>query len=395
MEIEAPILTQSQTHVRLTSQVQHGQKKFEVWVEVPIEYRHFVATDTTAFASAFVLPAARRHVDLKINGKVSKRWFQGVNKIIDRAATWNHGFKRIAAQVTEDYSEEKMPANFVGAFFSGGVDSFATLFKYQNHSEHAITHLIFVHGYDIAIDNSATFSVALPAIERVSRELSLPLIVVKTNVREVTDQLLGWEMAHGGALALVALILRKGFRSVIIPGGGTSSLPAEPWGSSSYLDPLWSTEQTTILHDLDEMQRLDKVREYIARSPLALELVRVCWRNTGYNCGKCDKCMMTLAELRMAGIKGKIKSFPNTLNLARLSTMYTTQFSIQSNVQEAVEWLEREQSDSELLAALKASLAYSDHPGLVKQLTQWVQQLDWKYNESRLFVFLHKYLRWS
>ncbi|MFZ1721885.1 MAG: hypothetical protein WAU07_05265 [Microgenomates group bacterium] len=394
MKIFKPTLQTNDAVSRVECAIEYRGKKHLLWIEFDSKYKPFVALDATAVTSPFIMPASRRNEDVEILDRVSQKWLKGVNAIVDRAVSWNHGFKKIAVHSLHTNQDQEPKFNHVGAFFSGGIDSFSTLIKYTNDKNTPLSHLFFVHGYDIEVGNDKLIEEVRLRMREIAQKSDLELVEFKTNVREITDTLLGWEMAHGGALAMVALLLRRGFKTVIIPGGGANNWP-EPWGSSQHLDPLWGTETLEIIHDMDHMHRYDKVREHIAKSPLALAHARVCWRNTAYNCGRCDKCMLTMVELRIAGALEQCSTFPEKLNLERLSKMYSTPFSVRMQVEEAAEHLQKTGNDPELLAALESSLEYSDHPGIIKKTISIAQQLDWKYNESRLFVFLHKRWRWS
>ena len=130
----------------------------------------------------------------------------------------------------------------VGCFFSGGVDSFYSAL--DRHAE--ITHLIFVHGFDIPFDDDRLASEALTAARAAARELGKPLISVRTDIRRVSDPWSGWgEHYHGAALATVGLLLadhvRAGDHSVHVLGGG-----CQPVGFAPQLDPLWSTSRVTL-----------------------------------------------------------------------------------------------------------------------------------------------------
>jgi hypothetical protein len=74
-----------------------------------------------------------------------------------------------------------------------------------------------------------------------------------------------------------------------------------PWGSSPDLDPLWSTERTTLHLDGTEVTRTNKVR-FLAASEIAVSRLKVCWReDIDTNCGQCEKCLRTQCALAIAG----------------------------------------------------------------------------------------------
>ena len=152
----------------------------------------------------------------------------------------------------------------------------------------------------------------LPAIlenlKRVGEEKGKALVPVATNIRRVTMALAPWTMVHGGALAAVALALAPLLSRVMIAASTTYDV-LYPWGTHPVLDPLWSTELLTVVHDGCEMNTIDKTR-MIASSQLALDTLRTCpGYGPGYNCGKCRKCLRATIDLLQAG---SLERCPNT-----------------------------------------------------------------------------------
>src|SRR5205085_6312252 len=91
-----------------------------------------------------------------------------------------------------------------------------------------------------------------------------------------------------------------------------------PWGSHPMLDPLWSTERTTIVHDADAVSRAEKFA-FLAERPRALANLKVCFEaDSEYNCGVCEKCMLTMVGLRAAGVRKDLDGFAVPLDARRL-----------------------------------------------------------------------------
>lgn len=365
-------------------------KKFTLWVSVDSKWNSFLATDSTPFTSALLLPSAKKGETLQVTGTVSTKWMQGAREIIDRVVGWQTGFSPI--NIKANGVKDTPAMKNVGVFFSGGVDSFSSYLKYKNSKRLKITHLLFVHGFDIDIKNKELADSVIKKMRQIAKKEKVALIEISTNVREVLDQMLRWDLSHGGALAMVALMLRKGFSSIIIPGSGNVE-PQEPWGSCEYVDVRWSTESLKIVHDLDRRTRMDKVKEFVAKSDIALKYLRVCWRNTAYNCGVCDKCMETMIDLRINNVLHRSQSFPFELDLTKVSKIYSTPYYYQPYLLQNVEYLTKTGQDPELLSALQTSLHSSLNPSLRRRAIDYIHHLDFTYNESRLFVLLAKLQR--
>ena len=206
----------------------------------------------------------------------------------------------------------------VGLFFSLGVDSFYSLLKNQReHPEDAriVTHLLSVHGFDVAFDGwDERFPPDLLAnFQRVAGEAGKTLVPVVSNVRRVTTRLAPWTLVHGGAMTSIALALGSGLRRVSIAASTTYD-KLYPWGSHPVLDPYWSTEGLSVVHDGCEMNSIDKTR-VIADSALVLETLRPCaGYGPGYNCGHCLKCLRTMLDLLQAGALGRCQTLPHRVD---------------------------------------------------------------------------------
>ena len=180
----------------------------------------------------------------------------------------------------------------VGLFFSLGVDSFYSLLKNQrDHPDDArtVTHLLSVHGFDVAFDgwDERFPSELLANFQRVADETGKTLVPVVSNVRRVTTRLAPWTLVHGGGMTSIALALGHALHRVSIAASTTYD-KLYPWGSHPVLDPHWSTEGLSVVHDGCEMNSIDKT-QVIADSQLVLETLRPCaGYGPGYNCGQCS-----------------------------------------------------------------------------------------------------------
>lgn len=205
-----------------------------------------------------------------------------------------------------------------GLFFSMGVDSFYSLLK--NRRDHPddgkrVTHLLSVHGFDFCDDewDSAFPPALLENFQRVADETNTTLVPVVTNIRRVGTQLVSWPTLHGAGMAGVALALGGGLRRVLIAASTTYDR-LYSWGSHPVLDPLWSTEGLTVVHDGCEMNTIDKTA-VIARSDLALATLRPCTgEEPGYNCGACLKCLRTMIDLLVAGSLDRCQTLPHEID---------------------------------------------------------------------------------
>ncbi len=339
----------SQPMVRATISV--GESRHDVWYWVS---EGPLASAGNAVFTAALVPAMRVGGTLRVHDTVSPRLQSSAAAIQNIIRNWDRRFQRVAIETnerTDGVGTTPVPRG-VACFFSGGVDSFYSLLTHREE----ISHIIFVHGFDVALDNEALRLKVTRAIRQVAHELGTPLIEVTTNLRTFSDRYAPWDYTyHGAALSSVAHLLATRFRKVYIAASVAYS-GLFPWGSHPLLDPLWSSEDLEIVHDGCEATRLEKVLA-IAKCETAVKWLRVCWENRDgqYNCGRCQKCLRTMASLRLAGVLPRCATFESPLDLKALAGVavhHTTYNLFRENLEAAESW----GNDPELARALRACL---------------------------------------
>lgn len=182
------------------------------------------------------------------------------------------------------------------AFFSAAVDGSYTFIKRRDE----VDFLVFAKGIDMQLSNESLFDEAFARNQAFLAQHRKPLIACDTNVRFLDHEYgLGWGLCSGGGLSSMALA--SGATACFVASTVTYAA-TEQEGSNYITDHLWSNEQTQILHDGAEANRLQKI-EAIADFPKALDILRVCWQDKQYNCGQCEKCLRTMTELRLLNIE--------------------------------------------------------------------------------------------
>ena len=178
---------------------------------------------------------------------------------------------------------------------------------YAEGSAARIRRAILVHGFDIGGKKDhgleiAAFETATRHARAIADELGLELVRVSTNLRHLPEAPRFWRrQQHGAALAAV------GHAAARDPGylflAGTYDVRGlEAWGSHPLIDPNFSTQRLSVIHDGVRFSRLDKVRELDGYA-LARRHLHVCSRNAPgvSNCGACEKCVRTRLEFLVAG----------------------------------------------------------------------------------------------
>ena len=352
------------SHCELRADVRGDRfhRAFRLWYRFPDELEPFLQPRGDVFAAACFVPAMRLGESLTIDEDVSPRLLRSIDELQSIFRCWDRDLSHVEIDAGSSVRAELPRDQQTGLFFSAGVDSFYSLMRGLNggnHDARGIDQLVLVRGFDIPLLSSSdrAFAVAEANARRVAEELGLRSLAVSTNVRDLLDRYARWgALGHGAALASVGLALEGLFSEMRIAASYTYN-QLHPWGSHPLTDPLWSTESLAFIHDGADADRLGKVR-FIARSPIVLETLRVCWERTDlYNCGECEKCLRTMIGLHIAGALDRTTIFPTrTLDLDAIGRLSVPGESGRMFLRQLVDALDAA-ADAPLRAALERCLA--------------------------------------
>lgn len=266
-----------------------------------------------AFVPALLIPAMVAGEPLESHLPVSPRLLAAVPRAQAILAGWYPRFREVPVVLPAARPAGPRAAG-IGAFFSAGVDSFYTLLKNRHAPEYAgpVSHIVFMKGFDAQLSKGERLHESDAHVRAIAARLGLSAIIGETNVRDHMREL--WPEAYqGAALGATGLALAGSFGEILVPATLTwTSLI--PWGSHPLLDECWSSEQVELVHDGCEAQRHQKIAAIAAWDAEAIAELRVCLsvRGGAANCGRCVKCVRTMAMLALAGHLGA-RSFPADL----------------------------------------------------------------------------------
>jgi len=350
---EAQVVEEADS-LRLVFPVTHGQTQTPVWFTV----RNADAAPSGNAALAIgLVPAMSAARSLVLADSLSPRLFASQAAIQKLFQDWDNRFN--AVRITAPFGEpHQASTGGTGLFFTGGVDSFFSLLRHREE----ITHLIFVRGFDIKRDEQEVDGSVLPAIRAVAAQMNKTLVEVSTNIREFSDPIVEWALDyHGTALAAVALLLAPTLNKVYVAASHAEG-DTFRWGSHLFLDPLYSTETLSLIHDGANATRVEKVAA-IADDRVVQQTLRVCNKAGAYNCGRCEKCLRTMINLRVAGALEKIATFDRRLRLNEVRLIHVRDENKASYVSENLTALRAKGVDDDLASALNDALNHRFYKG--------------------------------
>jgi hypothetical protein len=243
-----------------------------------------------AVGTAVFLQAMRNNLNVSVEDEVCKEWTDNLERVMPLANKW-WGLSPVSVDARTVPCASR-PGD-CGAFFTAGVDSFYTMLRGGGQ----ISTLVFVIGFDIGLEDTKRLDKARAWIREVAEKKGLKVVEVATNLKaHPFFRTLRWgDHTHGAALAAVGHTLDGHLSELRIASTDASGRPR---GSNPELDHLWSSGRLSIKYDSPGVSRIDKVK-YIVSEPLVRRYLRVCWenRNDELNCGICEKCVRTQAQL--------------------------------------------------------------------------------------------------
>jgi hypothetical protein len=230
---------------------------------------------------------------------------------------------KIEAKVSSRVASPTTPKR-AGIFFSGGIDTLATLrlnrIDYPLEHPGSIKDGLFIYGFsETTIKNYQT---AYDSFNEIKKDIGITLIPVYTNfytfIKDLDVKQFGvefWKDYYtSAALSAVGHAFSNRLASIAI--SSSDHIPyLQPWGTHPLLDIQYSSYDFAIRHEHVAHSRFAKT-QVVAEWDLALQRLRVCDRlelPSGYlNCGECPKCVATMAQLAALGVLHKAKTFPAT-----------------------------------------------------------------------------------
>jgi len=323
--------------------------------------------DGSPFLAIGLLPAMLAGEDLEIDAPVSARLLEAAPTIAAIYAAWDPRLRFPTVTSARSHTAGR-PAAGTGCFFSRGADSMLSAAVARTRPA-PLTHLVFVDGLEMT-HSPPTAAAELRIAGEAAERLALPLIAVVTDARVFADRFWKWENMHGSVLAGVGLALGGGLGRVVIPS--TDSVASlVPYGSSPLVDPLYSTERVALCHDDVTLTRAGKIAALVAQRPDLLPFLKVCFEeDRSDNCGRCGKCLITMAALEAAGGLALATQFPATIDVARIRSLSCTP------IQSRLHWLAvaRALPPGALRDAIATALRRSARPTLRRR---WRLSKEW------------------
>lgn len=246
--------------------------------------------------------------------ELDKTFYNAIDKIKQGYAIMHPNAElggKIIVKNIIDYSYES--SNKCATFFSGGVDSLATLIKIIEEKPTLVT----LWGSDISLEDEVGWENVKSEVIKFGEERGLENLIIKSNFRmfisegELTKEYCNvmkdndnwWHGAQHG-IGLIGHIAPYAYKNklgtIYIPASLSISTSNYSCASHPLIDNEFKFATCNTVHHGFEYTRQNKVEiisEYIKHKKDKI-FIRVCWQSDGgKNCGKCEKCSRTIMGL--------------------------------------------------------------------------------------------------
>ena len=288
----------------------------EIYFETTAEFADALTCDPHAFLVASIIPAMRYgEKRIYLDAEICPELRSGLMEAMGWLQQWYGGDRNlvsIEAKTKSDFTLSESPRS--GFFFSGGIDSLATLrvnrLNYPLEHPRSFQDGILILGLEGHEMDSQLAGKHLSLLSQLAIDARINLIPIYTNIRDLDRSLEFWQNEFQSAvLSAVAHALSKRLSDVTIASSEYAPFVV-PYGTHPLLDLNYSSQNLQIRHDSVLLSRLDKTK-IIAEWNTGLQNLKVCTRNQyeALNCGRCEKCLRTMTALKAIGMLEKTRVF--------------------------------------------------------------------------------------
>lgn len=260
-----------------------------------------VPVDTKADSWLFLLLPVCMQLgeNLEIEGQLTASAVACFNVAKKELLRGHAKMKDISLIYNSPYLDLEMPiddSRGIALFYSGGVDS-----TFASETLSDVDTLVSVWGFDIPTRNQKHWDLTLDLLKPYAEQTNRKLILVKTNIRELSNGLIEWGGDyHGTAIAGIANAFSNQIKHAYAAAGFIRTDPN--WGHSPILYNAYSTTYQRV-QETEPVLRIAKTAG-LGDNPRTAS-IRACYRNiTGLaNCGLCKKCVRTRLEFDLVQAK--------------------------------------------------------------------------------------------
>ena len=326
MIVNAPEIEYCDDQVRIASEIEWDRRPRsgfpqKLWFAFPRSCERYLTARTDPFVAALLQLAMVLGEDIEVRGQVSSKLAYGIREYEEAYTCYRPDLYRVVeVRIEKTFAEpENTTSRAVGCAFSGGVDSWYSLWSHLGDNEpqpqYRVTHAVFMHGFDLRPEARESYRTALQGYKGIIADIGIDLIHGETNVRHFSDDYIQWTVAFDGPLLGAGLCLQRLFARYYVSSSMTYGQLRQEGSTPLFLDYLLGSDGLEVLHYGATVSRMKKI-EAISKWPVTYPGLRVCWAGASglQNCCECTKCQRTMIELEAYGALSRYSTFSAALS---------------------------------------------------------------------------------
>ncbi|SDX58361.1 hypothetical protein [Nitrosomonas oligotropha] len=307
----------------------------ELWFLTTEKYAHGLCCNRLdGFLVGMIFPAMQYGEDIHLEGCVSKKLLFNLNNyVIPLLMVFSPSAKQIKI-TADEISTERLNCRGVGTGFSGGVDSFCTIYdryELEKDPDYKINSFLFLNVGSHGSGNTekerifarTKYHNRYQYLNTFPNELGLDFIPLDSNLHDFHPW--GHQLTHSLTTVSGVLIMQNLFGKYYFASTGFSYLELLKY-YEAYLNrdvaifdpvllPLLSTESLELIPDGTPYSRIEKIRHIVNYEPVHRYLnVCVGVQESHENCSVCAKCSRTLMTLDSIG---RMNEFANLFDIKK------------------------------------------------------------------------------
>lgn len=294
----------SGSEVRLMAEIELRGKKETIWFSVDEKYGKYLVDDRVdAFVIGVLTTAMKEGSDIVCEAPVSRKLlYQLRHYLIPVLASNLPNYKSVELNAVPT-DVELSCAGAVATGWTGGVDSMFTLMKtiHAEETSRRLTHLMIANNGALeSDDNTAMLKMLVEKAENgIAAEMGLDVIGIGSNLQELFSEPFLAVAAYRHAAVILAM--QKLFQVYYSSAAYEFSRFAFDEENCFYFEmvllPNFSTDSTTFYSAYGSYSRAQKLKE-LSNYPSARRYLHPCIHPLPMrNCGRCGKCVRTMAAL--------------------------------------------------------------------------------------------------
>lgn len=341
MHISAPKISKTQNGAEVAASVSMAEGEKTLWFRLDGDCMDMLSDRADAFIVALLIPAMMRGEDITIDATLSPSLAYNLSTALQPLLSAIVKDASVVSVTAAQEAPQETQGNAVLTGFSAGVDSFSVVVDHlltPVRADFRLTHFLFNDVGSYGTNEQSRYAERLSDIRNSAAPLKLPVIGVQSNLNAFyLDTQFG--MTHSLRNVAVAMLLQKAAGKFLYAlGDHIRESGVRTDGVIARADPIslpmLSTETFKAIPAGGQYSRLDKTIQ-ISEHAITYDRLDICIdpfaSRTPRNCGKCYKCVFTMAALEAHGVLNLYKDCFNISAYKRGRMKQIARFALTRN----------------------------------------------------------------